>query len=86
MSFEEEADRQWVWAVGEERPEQDWILSDRDVWYPNPHFVGVRGPHPEDYPDEDYEQEDPMNPAYEYVAGTDCGYVGDNVYDDDCPF
>jgi hypothetical protein len=25
----------------------DWLLSDRDVWYPNPYFVGVRGPHPE---------------------------------------
>ncbi len=86
MSWMEQAVREWVWNYGADHPDQPWLLCDLDVWYPNPHFVGDRGRHPEDYDEDDVEAEDPMNPAYEYVAGTDCGYVGDNVYDDDCPF
>lgn len=39
--------------IGSERPEQPWILSDRDVWYRNPHYVGPDTPHPEqDHHDE----------------------------------
>ena len=43
-----EADRQYAHAVGAERPEREWICSDRDVWYRNPYYTGPVGPHPED--------------------------------------
>ena len=46
------AEQEYIWNVGKDRPEQDWILSDRDVWYRNPHYKGIHGPHPEDW-DED---------------------------------
>ena len=29
-----------------------WLLSPRDVWYPNPHYVGKPVPHPESYEEE----------------------------------
>jgi hypothetical protein len=37
--------------VGAEREDQAWILSDRDVWYPNPYYKGppVKHPEMEDY-------------------------------------
>ena len=42
--------------AGSNKPQQPWILSDRDVWYKNPFYEGPEVPHPED--DEgDYEQE-----------------------------
>lgn len=31
--------------------EAAWWLSDRDVWYPNPYYVGAPQPHPEEGPD-----------------------------------
>jgi hypothetical protein len=31
-----------------DRPEQPWILSDRDVWYANPFYQGPKARHPED--------------------------------------
>lgn len=49
-----EADAEFVQNVGAQRPEQAWILSDRDVWYPNPAYRGPAEPHPED--DEAWEQ------------------------------
>ena len=42
-----EADRGSAAAVGFNHPEKAWILSDRDVWYPNPAYRGPRQPHPE---------------------------------------
>lgn len=46
-------DRDDAALAGLRRPAQDWILSDRDVWYSNPYYdavtYGPRGPHPEDY-------------------------------------
>lgn len=53
VSTDAEVDREDARLIGERRPEQDWILSDRDVWYPNPYFKGVRGPHPEEGNNED---------------------------------
>jgi hypothetical protein len=53
MSWMQEAVREWVWNYGADNPEQPWLLCDLDVWYPNPHFVGDRGPHPEDYDEPD---------------------------------
>ena len=39
----------------EERPDQAWVLTDRDVWHANPFYVGPPQPHPEDYPFESEE-------------------------------
>jgi hypothetical protein len=41
-------DREYASNKGAANPEQAWILSDRDVWYPNPSYRGPRVPHPED--------------------------------------
>ena len=56
--------------AGEDNPAADWILTPYDVWMPNPHFQGVRGPHP-DSSDDCYTQEecDAMDAAY--FAGLD---------------
>ena len=43
-----DACREYAWNAGIDRPNQPWILTDYDVWMPNPHFVGHRGPHPEE--------------------------------------
>ena len=32
---------------GEENPEAAWVLTDRDVWHPNPFYRGPPMPHPE---------------------------------------
>ena len=49
LATEAEADAEYARNVGAERPEQAWILSDRDVWYRNPAYTGPAVPHPEDY-------------------------------------
>lgn len=38
-------------ARSEGRDDQQWILSDRDVWYKNPRYRGPDQPHPE-YPED----------------------------------
>lgn len=43
-----EADREYAYNVGAERRDVAWVLSDRDVWYPNPYYRGPPEPHPED--------------------------------------
>ena len=45
---EAEADREYAYNVGMDEPERAWILSDRDVWYPNPFYTGPKVPHPDD--------------------------------------
>ncbi len=57
LATDAEADREWVRNVGRENPEDAWILSDRDVWYPNPFYTGPAGPHPDD--DSDYDSDGP---------------------------
>lgn len=42
-----EAVREWTWIVGQENPNQPWILSDWDTWEPNPFYQGPPAPHPE---------------------------------------
>lgn len=42
-----EADRSNARQAGFEQPDHAWILSDRDVWYPNPFYRGTPVPHPE---------------------------------------
>ena len=44
-----EAVREWVWTVGQDRAEQQWVLSDYDTWERNPHYRGPDQGHPEDY-------------------------------------
>ena len=34
--------------MGDQRADQQWLLSDYDVWVKNPHYVGPPQPHPED--------------------------------------
>lgn len=43
-----EFDRAGAAERGSVKPEQAWILSDRDCWYPNPYYAGPPVPHPED--------------------------------------
>src|SRR5208337_2474627 len=52
MATPAEADREWATNAGSDRPDQAWILSDRDVWYQNPAYQGPPVSHPEDYEDE----------------------------------
>jgi len=55
-----DAMREYADWVGAESPDVPWILTDYDVWVPNPHYHGPAVPHPEeavDYPD-DYLCED----------------------------
>jgi hypothetical protein len=51
-------DREGARERGAGSPELAWILSDRDVWYPNPFYCGPAQPHPDDYP-EDHPEDDP---------------------------
>lgn len=39
----------YVYEKGSVDTERCWILSDRDVWYRNPHYKGKPQPHPESY-------------------------------------
>lgn len=48
-----QADREYAFNVGQMRRDSAWILSDRDVWYPNPFYQGPPVPHPEDDWDHD---------------------------------
>ncbi len=61
-----ESDRTYAYALGADRPNQAWILSDRDAWYANPCYIGPKVGHPEDgdYGD-DYE---PLPPVPAFVA------------------
>ena len=47
-----EQERIEVHFQGQAHPERAWICSDRDVWYPNPHYNGPPVPHPESDIDE----------------------------------
>jgi len=54
-----EALHQYAGVYGEDRSDQEWILSPFDSWEKNPHYKGEPGRHPEDDhydEDEDYEQ------------------------------
>ena len=55
LATESQADYEYIRNVGQDRPQQAWILSDRDVWYENPFYCGPKVPHPEDY---EYEEQD----------------------------
>jgi len=44
-----EAMYQHTVAYGEERPDDEYLLSPFDTWEKNPWYAGEPGPHPEDY-------------------------------------
>lgn len=50
--FHYATDSEWDQASAVERGSLDttraWVLTDRDVWHPNPFYVGPPQPHPED--------------------------------------
>ncbi len=44
-----EAHKEMVQCWGAEKPDQEWILTDFDVWEKNPYFTGTpTNRHPED--------------------------------------
>lgn len=51
MNFTHTSLEQWdaeeARAIGEAHPERAWVLTDRDVWHPNPYYTGPKVPHPE---------------------------------------
>lgn len=51
MNAIEQAEQEFVLLAGQASPNQEWLLSDRDVWYQNPYYTGKPGPHPEDPPE-----------------------------------
>ena len=53
VASEAEADLEYAYAVGRDRPNCAWILSDRDVWHANPFYKGAPVRHPEDREPED---------------------------------
>ncbi|AOX18578.1 hypothetical protein [Kozakia baliensis] len=57
MSYEQLADREWAREAGRCNPDSARVLSDRDVWYPNPFYAGPRVPHPEDAAAPDFIEE-----------------------------
>jgi hypothetical protein len=58
-NFHHSSDTDWDNAEARElsglNPDQEWVLTDRDVWHKNPFYTGEPGPHPED----DHYEEDP---------------------------
>jgi len=46
-SSDDDWDRANAFEMGADRPNQAWILTDRDVWHPNPFYKGPEMPHPE---------------------------------------
>jgi len=67
LATESQADAEYAHNVGFDNQDRAWILSDRDVWYPNPFYTGPKQPHPEEY---EFEQQDcgtyqyNLNPVY----------------------
>lgn len=47
-NIHEEGHKEMIQEFGREKPNQQWILTDYDVWARNPYYVGPDQPHPED--------------------------------------
>ena len=78
-------------AYGEQHPEIEWILSDRDVFYRNLFYSGVRTPHPYDLDNEDDEERiDDVLRQHNFITALPIKQYHspyDNVIeDDDIPF
>jgi len=39
--------REYAYNWGMDNPDRAWVLTDYDVWMPNPHYQGPPVPHPE---------------------------------------
>jgi len=50
IDSEMDAVQGWASVEGAARPDQAWLLHDRDVWVKNPCYQGPAVPHPEDEP------------------------------------
>ena len=48
MSFIDDAVREYIWNVGRDQRDQQWILSHYDTWHKNPFYIGPPQRHPED--------------------------------------
>jgi len=44
--------REFAFNAGADRPNEEWLLTDRDTWERNPHFEGEPTPFPEDNPED----------------------------------
>jgi len=42
-----DACREYAANIGATTPNKPWILTDYDIWMPNPFYTGERIPHPE---------------------------------------
>lgn len=73
VASDADMDRHEADMHGQYNTDQEWILSDRDVWYRNPSFVGTPGRHPED--DYDYDEAD--------AAGSERLVDAREAFDDD---
>jgi hypothetical protein len=49
MATPTEAMREFARNYGADHPDRAWVLTDFDVWMPNPHYQGPPVPHPESY-------------------------------------
>jgi hypothetical protein len=49
-----EAFAEYARNIGDQFADHAWLLTDWDVWVPNPHYCGPPQRHPED--DQDYEE------------------------------
>jgi len=79
MNIQEQEERDFVVAtdadwdraeaseIGAQNSTQAWILTDRDVWHPNPYYVGEIVPHPEYDTPEDYDSADEVCSADDVV-------------------
>ena len=83
-----EALREYAYNYGMDHPALAWILTDWDVWMPNPHYHGQKVPHPEDdYAAEPPGFDDPPEHRPPEWTGFDSQELDDNpTEDDECPF
>lgn len=82
-----EWDRAEARERGADQPEAAWILSDRDVWYPNPAYRGPRQPHPESYEAEMAERGVELEPLTdEERLNEELSFRESYPTDDDIPF
>jgi hypothetical protein len=75
-STEGDSDREYARQMGLERPDQAWILSDRDVWYPNPAYQGSPVPHPED---DGYDAHGNTPSSPDYTGDTENNFPQNNI-------
>ena len=50
FATESDADREEALYLSSQDTERAWVLTNRDVWHPNPFYRGPEVPHPESDP------------------------------------